>query len=261
MPKNRILTLLRDNKPKEQFDRKNKVVEMFLLLVVVPEGGDKYVRDLLLEAEVPCNALFSSRALGTASSDLYEVLGIEDDHKRLISAPIRLDTYLEIAPKLEAKFKASRFSRGIAVLLKMSGLYGLSAYKMLSSYPLPLKTSEIAPEERFMEKKEAIFAIVNDGYSDLVMKAAKEAGARGGTIVHARGTGNKETESFYGIVVTPEKDMVIIIVDEEQKDTVLSAIGKECGLLSKGQGICFSIPVSGSVGLESLDSGNGEEGN
>lgn len=38
---------------------------------------------------------------------------------------------------------------------------------------------------------EVIFCIVNAGYSELVMDAAKEVGARGGTVMHAKGTANK----------------------------------------------------------------------
>ena len=44
---------------------------------------------------------------------------------------------------------------------------------------------------------EVIFCIVNTGFSETVMEAAKDAGARGGTILNARGTANKEAESFF----------------------------------------------------------------
>ena len=42
---------------------------------------------------------------------------------------------------------------------------------------------------------EVILCIVNSGFSDAVMDAAKEFGARGGTVIHARGTANTEAES------------------------------------------------------------------
>ena len=44
---------------------------------------------------------------------------------------------------------------------------------------------------------EVIICIVNAGYSELVMDAAKEVGARGGTVIHAKGTANKEAEQFF----------------------------------------------------------------
>lgn len=95
---------------------------------------------------------------------------------------------------------------------------------------------------------ELIFVIVNSGFSDLVMEAAKKKGARGGTIFHARGTGNKEMEKFFGISISPEKEIVIIVVKKEIKDEVLSEIYKDAGLDTNGQGIAFSLPISDIVG-------------
>ena len=101
-----------------------------------------------------------------------------------------------------------------------------------------------------MEKteNELIVCIINDGFSDLVMTAAKNAGARGGTIFHGKGTGNSDIEKFFGISITPEKEIVFIIINSEQKDAIVSAIYKDAGLDTKGQGIIFTLPVSDFVG-------------
>jgi len=105
------------------------------------------------------------------------------------------------------------------------------------------------------EKKnyEVIMAIVNNGFTDLVMNAAKGAGARGGTIINARGTGNKDIEKFFGVVITPEKEIVMILVPKEIKDNVLAALNKEAGIDTKSQGIAFSMPVDDVVGLVTDD--------
>ena len=99
------------------------------------------------------------------------------------------------------------------------------------------------------QEYEAIFCIVNHGFSDLVMKAAKQNGARGGTIITARGTGDEETEKFYGIVITPEKEIVMILVPKKIKDNILHAIYDSVGLESPGQGIIFSMPISNVAGI------------
>lgn len=96
---------------------------------------------------------------------------------------------------------------------------------------------------------EAIFCIVNDGYSEAVMEAAKELGARGGTVINARGTAGKEAETFFHITVQPEKEIVMILVPKEIKDNVLHALYKQVGLDTAGQGIAFSVPVDSVVGL------------
>ena len=59
---------------------------------------------------------------------------------------------------------------------------------------------------------EVIFCIVNAGFSEAVMDAARQFGARGGTVLRARGTANPESELLFGISVQPEKEMVMILV-------------------------------------------------
>lgn len=98
-------------------------------------------------------------------------------------------------------------------------------------------------------KHEMIMCIVNAGFSETVMEAAKSAGARGGTILNGRGTANKEAESFFHIAIQPEKEVVMILVDREIKDAVLHALYQKAGLDTMGQGIAFSLPVDEVVGL------------
>lgn len=100
------------------------------------------------------------------------------------------------------------------------------------------------------ENYEIIIVIVNEGFSDVVMNAARDAGARGGTITHARGTGTKEMEKKYGIVITPQKEMIYILVNSKIRDDVMSAINKAAGTETNGQGIIFSLPVSDVSGLK-----------
>ena len=96
---------------------------------------------------------------------------------------------------------------------------------------------------------EVIFCIVNAGFSDIVMDAAKEVGARGGTVIHARGTANKEAEQFFHITIQPDKEIVMILVPSAIKDDVLHALYRNAGLKTEGQGIAFSMPVDNVVGI------------
>lgn len=96
---------------------------------------------------------------------------------------------------------------------------------------------------------EVVLCIVNAGYSDIVMDAAREVGARGGTIIHARGTANKEAEQFFHITIQPDKEIVMILVPADIKDKVLHALYTSAGLKTAGQGIAFSLAVDHVVGL------------
>lgn len=96
---------------------------------------------------------------------------------------------------------------------------------------------------------ELIVAIVNKGFSDLVMDAAKKSGARGGTILKAHGTGSKEIGDYFGVPIRPEKEMVFIIVPNNIKDKCMLSIYEEAGLATDGQGIVFSLPVDDMMGV------------
>ncbi len=96
---------------------------------------------------------------------------------------------------------------------------------------------------------EVIMCIVNAGYSDDVMEAAREFGAKGGTVVRARGTANIEAEKLAGIAIQPEKEIVMILVDTKIKDDIMHALYKAVGLKTPGQGIAFSVPVDDVCGL------------
>lgn len=104
---------------------------------------------------------------------------------------------------------------------------------------------------------EVIFCIVNAGFADAVMDAAKEYGARGGTVIHARGTANSLAEKKFEIPVQPEKEMVMILVPTSIKDDVLHGLYRTVGLKTPGQGIAFSLPVDAAVGL--IESGDASE--
>ena len=96
---------------------------------------------------------------------------------------------------------------------------------------------------------EVIFCIVNAGYSEDVMEAARGLGCRGGTVIKARGTANPESEKFFNIPIQPEKEIVMMVVKSSIKNEILHALYKSVGLNTAGQGIAFSMPVEEVVGL------------
>ena len=96
---------------------------------------------------------------------------------------------------------------------------------------------------------EMIYAIVNAGFADTVMEAAREFGARGGTVIHARGTANSDAEKMFGISIQPEKEIVMIVVPTALRNDILHTIYQKVGLKTPGQGIAFSLPVDEVAGF------------
>ncbi len=98
-------------------------------------------------------------------------------------------------------------------------------------------------------KFELVICIVNAGFSQNVVEAARKAGARGGTIIRARGSANPEAEEFFGVTIQPDKELVLILVPAAIKDDVLTTVYKESGLSQEGQGIAFSLPVERTTAI------------
>ena len=88
-----------------------------------------------------------------------------------------------------------------------------------------------------------ITVIVNKGYADAAMDAARKAGAGGGTIINARGTAKEGDAKFFGMEIVPEKDMIMILADTEKSAEILEAIKVLPFLAKPGSGIVFSSPA------------------
>lgn len=100
---------------------------------------------------------------------------------------------------------------------------------------------------------EVIFAIVNAGFAEDAMEVARSCGARGGTILNARGVAREEAAAFFGITVHTEKEIVMIVVPKTIRDAVLNALYHEMGMARKAQGIVFSLPVTDTAGLVEVE--------
>ena len=96
---------------------------------------------------------------------------------------------------------------------------------------------------------ELIITIVNKGFADFVIDASRDAGATGGTILNGRGTGVHENESFLGVNIQPEKEIVVTLVKKENKKTIMQEICDRTKLQEHGKGICFSMPVNKVAGI------------
>ena len=99
------------------------------------------------------------------------------------------------------------------------------------------------------DNHEVIFAIVNSGFAEEAMDVAREQGARGGTILNARGVAREKEATFFGITVHAEKEILMLVVEKDIRDNVLNALYSRMGMANKAQGIAFSLPVSDVAGL------------
>lgn len=236
--------------PTSESKRSLGQIPLYLLVTIVGDGQAASIVKIVNGCGASMCAV--SHGKGTANNDVYEVFALSKSDKQVICTPLREDIYPEVKKALQARFNVSPSAKGVAFLLKMSVIVGKSSYRFLANMRISDKESKggsVMSEAKPNQDYEMIIVIVNDGYTDLVMDAAKKAGARGGTIINARGTGNKEMEKFFGVIVTPEKQIVLIAVPKTIRSAVLTAISNEAGLATKGQGVAFALPTSDVIGI------------
>lgn len=112
-----------------------------------------------------------------------------------------------------------------------------------------------------MNKYDLIITVINRGFADDVMAAARKAGAFGGTVINGRGTGSDQLQQFFGSVVQPEKELVLILAAHEKRAPIMEAIGKDASLVKEGMGICFSLPVDSTYGITPYPAGGAASDN
>lgn len=94
-----------------------------------------------------------------------------------------------------------------------------------------------------------ILFICNHGFAYDAMGEARKAGARGGTIIHGRSSVSQEKQKFFGITIHPEKDILMLVCLEEQKQILMKALTSKYGISSEARGLCFAMKVEDSIGF------------
>lgn len=221
-----------------------------LLITIVDRGKGQIAVDLLLKRRV----LFHRIVLGhgTARSEWLDLLGVGDPAKDIVFTVLPEVYTHEAMRALRRTLQFDNPGHGIAFSIPIGSVGGQRALAILVGDAPTEREND--GKETFMEEHvsvpcDLIITIVNKGFADQVMDAARPAGAQGGTVVHARGAGVKEAEHFFGITIQPEKEMVLILTRHETKRAIMETICREVGLNTEGRGIVFSLPVSDVMGL------------
>ncbi len=196
---------------------------------------------------------FIALGTGTANKGLLALLGLKDTAKDVVFSFMRAGGTAQAMRRLRYALEIDLPGRGIAFAVPIVSVGGSQTVRYLSGADMPeMKQEENAAMQYANEPQpghDLIVTIVNRGFTDLVMDAALPAGARGGTVVHARGAGAQEASQFFGITIAPEKEMVLILVPHDRKVPVMQAITRGAGLNSEGQGLVFSLPVTDVMGV------------
>ncbi len=183
---------------------------------------------------------------GTASSEVLDYLGLESNEKDVVISMAPVSKIPMLLTKATKSFHLEKPGHGIMFTIPLSSVS--AQIPQILCKPENMKEIEAITLDNTLKHK-LILTICNRDHADLVMKAAKSAGARGGTLLHARRAGFEDGENFFGFTIQPEKDVVAIITEQSQCRTIMEAITKETGIETDCRAIVFSVPVDDIMGL------------
>ena len=223
--------------------------DLFLLMTIVrrkdaPEYEEFYRGEgVEVVYTTPCN--------GTAHTKTLNLLGIERTEKSMLLATVTSDTLLTLKRRLTSHMKIDLPDRGVAMAVPLSGIGGSRTLEYFTAGQKVADNTQ-TEDNNMQSSHELIVAIYEKGYTDLVMNAAREAGAGGGTTINAKGTG-AGAEKFFGLTLAVEKEIVFIVSSVEKKKDIMKAIMQKAGVDSKAHALVFSLPVSTTAGFRFAD--------
>ena len=100
---------------------------------------------------------------------------------------------------------------------------------------------------------ELLVVMANQGYTEQIMDAAREANATGGTVIHAKGTGAISAKKFFGLSIAAEKEMVFIVAKTDSKKEIMRAIMQNAGADTEANSLVFSLPVNDTAGFKLME--------
>ena len=200
------------------------------------------------ERQVPVQ--FISLALGTASHETLNYLGMERSSKCVLMSLVTDEKWTQLEHDLRHELRIDIPGTGIAFTIPLSSIGGKRELQFLTEHQNFQKEEESTMKDT---KYELLLIIANHGYSDLIMDAARSAGAAGGTVIHAKGTGMEGAEKFLGVSLAAEKEMIFIVVKRQLRNGIMTAVMQEAGMDTKAKAICFTLPVNSTAGLRLIE--------
>jgi len=238
--------------------------ELRLIFFIVDWNQANVVSDVFLEEKV--RFYFISKGMGTANSEILDLLGIGARDKAVIICLEQQVLVQVLMKEVRKKLRRSNPGAGITFTVPLSAIndpvlliFKQSIHKNEKiAVELEAAMGQKATENPGQENKgrsmenmthDLIVAVVNHGFSDAFMNTARGAGASGGTIINARGQAHEGAVKFFGIPVQDEKELIFILTSREKKVPLMKAICEAHGLNSNAQGIIFALPVDNVMGL------------
>lgn len=218
--------------------------DLYLMMTVT---GRKRMPDFIrLYKDKGLDLHLISLGVGTAAESYMRLLGLDETEKMICMTIVTGRKWLEVKKAMSVRLRIEAPGVGIAYVIPLSAIGGKRELMLMTDgldYERGAETVLKGTEQ------ELLIVIGNQGYSEQIMDAARKAGARGGTVIHARGTGHEKAEQFLGISLASEKDIILIVAPSEMKADMMKQIMHDAGVGTRAGAIVFSLPVTDTAGM------------
>ena len=201
-----------------------------LLVSIVPHDSGELISNAAKSAGAGGGTIAMGR--GTASNGVLQLLGLGDTSKDIVYIILEEEKCENVKAAI---VQASESKKHFGVLFTLNVGSFVKAGSNKSDVISESKGEETMADNTY----QMINVIVNKGYAEDAMAAARKAGAGGGTIISARGTAKEGDAAFFGMTIVPEKDMLMILVSSDKKDAIVNAITELPCFDQAGSGIIF----------------------
>jgi len=220
-----------------------------LIVTIVDRGRGAKAADLYRSRNLHID--FICLGLGTANSKILNYFGLAETEKDIVFTLAPAGRLPGLLREAKDVLHLERPGKGVLFTVPLSGLSS-QITAILNKPEYRMEENEMKEETLPREETPAfdlVLTILNRGYTDMVMDAAKEAGARGGTVINARRVGFEDMQNLLGFKIQPEKEIISILIPRTEKKPVMQAINRVAGMTTECRGIVFSMPVDDILGI------------
>lgn len=222
--------------------------DVYIMTTIIDRKNSKKYIDLYKKDKL--EVMYITLGEGTARGDILDYLGLEASEKMVIFNFVQQRDWMLTKKNLQRKLQIDAPGEGIAFLVPLSSIGGKRTLQfLLDRQELPESEESTLKDTTY----ELIVAIADQGNLEMVMDAARGAGAYGGTVIHAKGTGMEYAEKYLGVTIAAEKAMIFIVTKKDQKNSIMKAIMEQAGMQTPAKTIVFSLPVTDTAGLRLVD--------
>ncbi|RXI95555.1 PII family protein [Anaerobacillus alkaliphilus] len=221
-----------------------------LIITIVKKGQAKKIVKASKQAGAEGGTVIFGRGTGVHENKSFLGIPIVPE-KELILTLTTSDISDRVISAIEDEGRLCTPGSGLAIVIGTKAITGIAHLLGISTHSTQYLEGKTAVEKQAV-LYDLIVTIVNKGDSDDVVDASKKAGAEGGTIISGRGTGIHEQAKLFNILIEPEKDIVLTLVDREKTKQVLEQIEEDVELNKPGKGIAFVLEVERTIGINHI---------